>query len=58
MDGEEIASISGDREWEVSSQGIAGGGRHTVEWRYEKDGSVSDGEDCGWLRDVAWELGG
>ena len=55
VDGGEIASISGVREWEDFSHDIDGDGPHTVEWRYDKDGSVLDGEDCGWIDDVAWE---
>ena len=31
-----------------------GEGTHTVEWRYEKDVSVSSGSDCGWVDDVVW----
>ena len=54
VDGNEYASISGWREWEDYSLTIIGAGSHTVEWRYDKDGSVSDGEDCGWIDDVVW----
>ena len=54
VDGSEVGSISGEREWEDFSHTIAADGLHTVEWRYDKDGSVSDGEDCGWVDDVAW----
>ena len=54
IDGNEVARISGWREWENFSHTIGTDGSHTVEWRYDKDGSVSDGDDCGWIDDVVW----
>ena len=54
IDGDEVARISGWREWEDFSHVIDAQGSHTVEWAYTKDGSVSDGEDCGWIDDVVW----
>ena len=54
VDGSEVARISGWREWEDFTHAIETDGSHTVEWRYDKDGSVGDGEDCGWVDDVAW----
>ena len=54
VDGNEVGRISGWRDWEGFSHVIDGNGSHTVEWRYDKDGSVSDGEDCGWIDDVVW----
>ena len=58
VDGAEAASVSGETDWADVAADIDGGGRHAVEWRYGKDGSVANGEDCGWLSDVAWERGG
>ena len=54
VDGNEVASISGGRDWENFSHTIESDGSHTVEWAYTKDGSVSDGEDCGWIDNVVW----
>ena len=54
VDGNEYASMSGWREWEDYSLAITGAGSHTIEWTYSKDGSVSDGEDCGWIDNVVW----
>ena len=54
VDGNEITRISGSREWEDFSHVVDADSSHTVEWRYDKDGSVSEGEDCGWIDDVAW----
>ena len=58
IDGNEVSRISGRREWADFSHTIATDGSHTVEWRYDKDGSVSDGEDCGWIDDVVWTPAG
>lgn len=54
LDGSEVAGISGERDWEDVSIPVESEGSHTVEWTYTKDGSVSDGEDCGWIDDVVW----
>lgn len=54
IDGNEVASISGERAWEEFTHTIVTDGSHTVEWAYTKDGSVSDGEDSGWIDDVVW----
>lgn len=54
LDGSEVAGISGERGWEDVSIPVESEGSHTVEWAYTKDGSVSDGEDCGWIDDVVW----
>ena len=42
------------KEVQLGECGIHYDGSHTVEWRYDKDGSVSDGDDCGWIDDVVW----
>ena len=54
LDGTEASSISGESGWLDFSLTVGGAGSHTVEWAYTKDGSVSDGEDCGWIDDVSW----
>ena len=54
LDGTEASSISGESGWLDFSLTVGGAGSHTVEWAYTKDGSVADGEDCGWIDDVAW----
>ena len=54
VDGNEVASMSGGREWEDFSHTIDTQGSHTLEWLYTKDGSMSNGEDCGWVKDVDW----
>ncbi len=54
IDGREVGNISGWREWEDFSHAISTDGSHTVEWRYDKDESVDEGDDCGWIDDVVW----
>ena len=54
VDGSEASSISGESGWLDFSLPVSGTGSHTVEWVYTKDGSVSNGEDCGWIDDVVW----
>lgn len=54
IDGNEVISISGERDWEDFSHTIVTDGSHTVEWAYTKDGSVSEGDDCGWIDDIVW----
>jgi hypothetical protein len=38
----------------VVTQFIAGAGAHTIQWVYTKDGSESEGLDCGWIGAVTW----
>ena len=54
IDGAQKAVIHGEQEWSAVSISVSGGGEHSIEWRYKKDGSVSRGSDCVWLDDVSW----
>lgn len=58
VDGSEVETISGSRDWREVSYGIAGEGSHEIFWRYTKDSSVSEGSDCVWVDDVVWTPGG
>jgi len=49
-----VDDFSGDCDWQECSYWIEGDGTHSIEWRFSKDGSVSEGQDCGWVDDVAW----
>ncbi|MCK4736013.1 MAG: hypothetical protein KAT65_26395, partial [Methanophagales archaeon] len=51
IDGVEQDSISGSTLWEQKTYSL-GLGSHTLKWSYIKDGSVSTGDDCGWLDKV------
>lgn len=55
VDGDTQGRIGGmDRGWEVKRVLVKGKGPHTIRWTYQKDGSVSSGEDCGWLDALSW----
>lgn len=48
-----IANIGGTGgDWSEVSFTITGSGTHTLKWTYRKDGSVSDGSDCGWVKNL------
>jgi uncharacterized repeat protein (TIGR02543 family) len=56
IDGVLKKTISGTGgSWQYVEFNISGTGTHTIRWCYAKDGSVSKGEDCGWIADVCWE---
>ena len=55
VDGVQKVSVSGEQQWQKYNIVVSGAGSHAVEWRYQKDSSVSRGSDCLWLDDVAWE---
>ncbi len=44
--------ISGSTDWDQMDCSIPDLGLHTLEWRYEKDDSISEGNDCGWVDQV------
>jgi len=56
--GAEKARISGDfglfRQFSVSVPA----GQQVLKWQYEKDGSVDENLDCGWVDAVVWAPGG
>ena len=53
-DGTEVTNISGTVGWTTYTRTFTTDGSHTIEWKYDKDGSVSSGSDCGWIDDVVW----
>ncbi|MBW7990394.1 MAG: hypothetical protein FVQ84_10320 [Planctomycetes bacterium] len=46
--------ITGSVGWHQMMYAISDFGSHTLKWRYVKDYSVSDGDDCGWIDLVDW----
>ena len=48
IDGDLQESWSGEDDWSLSSFPV-NTGTHTFKWSFDKDGSVSDGSDCGWI---------
>ena len=57
VDGMEVANFSGECGWEDFTHTFDADGSHTVEWKYDKDGSVSSGNDCCWIDEVVWTPG-
>ena len=54
VDDVEASSVSGKTAWATYSKTLSNGGTHIFEWRYQKDGSVSEGSDCAWIDNVVW----
>jgi hypothetical protein len=52
-DGLVVESISGEQAWRRLSSFLPAG-RHTLRWRYSKDGSVVAGSDRAWLDQVTF----
>lgn len=48
IDGNEQGSWSGDESWTTIEYAIDAG-NHTLKWEFDKDYSVSSGEDCAWI---------
>lgn len=53
IDGVEQNRRSGEGDWEMRTYEIASGA-HSLQWRYTKDSSVSDGLDMAWVDQVVW----
>lgn len=51
IDGEEMLSLSGEQDW-MTYNVLLDQGTHTVRFAYEKDFSISNGEDTAWLDDI------
>ncbi|MCK4733861.1 MAG: PEF-CTERM sorting domain-containing protein [Methanophagales archaeon] len=51
IDGTEQDSICGEVDWHQMRYNV-GSGSHTLRWTFDKDVSISDGYDCGWLDKV------
>jgi hypothetical protein len=48
IDGNELEKWSGEDPWTQVSYSVTPG-THTFKWSYTKDGSQSNGSDCGWV---------
>lgn len=48
IDNSEMGEWAGEVEWTEVSFPVSAG-PHTFKWEYDKDGSVSSGQDCGWV---------
>ena len=49
----EALGISGERAWEQKTIFVPAG-NHVLSWEYSKDGSVSKGDDAGWVDKVVY----
>ncbi len=48
IDGTQKAEWEGEEAWGMETYAVTAG-EHTFKWVYEKDYSVSGGDDCGWI---------
>ncbi|NLA23686.1 MAG: hypothetical protein GX879_01850, partial [Bacteroidales bacterium] len=53
IDGVEKGRWAGETDWTEASIPITTG-IHTLQWRYKKDVSVSQGEDCAWIDNITF----
>ena len=51
IDGSLMGSWSGEAGWEQAAYDVEMG-EHTFKWVYDKDYSVNNGEDCGWIDQI------
>ena len=49
-----IDRISGSRDWAKVTCRVDDAGAVIFRWTYSKDSSSSGGQDCGWLKNIAW----
>ena len=54
IDGVRQDRISDSEDWHKMTYEITGSALHTLKWRYFKDSSISEGDDCGWVDKVEW----
>ena len=54
LDGAQKYSISGEKDWAKVTVDVTGAGTHVLKWNYTKNGSVSKGQDFGWLDQIQW----
>jgi len=51
IDGQEMGLWSGDVDWSEETFNVSTGS-HEFKWEYDKDGSVSSGDDCAWVDEI------
>jgi len=57
IDETEMGSWSGNQAWAQFTYPVNPGNR-TFKWTYSKDGSVSNGSDCGWIDEIVFPAAG
>jgi hypothetical protein len=55
LDGVSTQSISGEVDWQFRALAIPSG-NHTVQWRYDKDVSINNGQDAAWIDQIQMPL--
>jgi len=58
IDGEEQDQWQGEIDWTQASYSVSAGTDVEFKWEYDKDGSVSNGGDCGWIDYVVFPAAG
>lgn len=53
-DSQQGSLLSGNMDWRNVTYTAANDGTYTFEWRYVKDVSVADGDDCGYVDNVVY----
>jgi len=53
VDYKKVDALSGNINWYHKMITISGEGDHIIEWRYNKDYTISRGDDAGWLSNVS-----
>ena len=53
-DGATNAAISGEVGWQSQSLTLWKPGTRDITWTYQKDGSLDDGLDAGWVDEIRW----
>ncbi len=56
IDSNVLLTASGDSGWQFFEAPLTTGA-HTLEWRYTKDGSITEGEDAAWIDDLQFLVG-
>lgn len=56
INGVEIASITGEVDWETYTHTFSETGNYTFRWAYTKDGSQSAGQDMMWLDNISFDI--
>jgi subtilisin family serine protease len=56
VDGSQRVEWAGEVGWAEYTTTVTGG-NHTFRWTFDKDWSVSDGSDCGWIDEVTFPGG-
>jgi hypothetical protein len=54
IDGVLQEQISGSMDWHQMAYTISDPGTHILEWRYVKDVSIDENDDCGWVDLMEW----